>query len=162
MTKMENNSLSSGVPGNENVVTAPRLTFPKSERLRHKGLVDSLFETGQKRFEYPVRMLYKTWTEEQLEEAFKVEIPDRIAPLQVMITIPKRKIRHAIDRVLLRRRVREAWRKNRRALRQAIETDKKFRLMAVGIIYMSDEVLPMERIEAKIVKLINRIISDMS
>lgn len=162
MTEMENNSLSSGEPGNENTGTASRLTFPKSERLRHKGLVDSLFETGQKRFEYPVRMMYKTWTEEQLEEAFKVEIPDRIAPLQVMITIPKRKIRHAVDRVLLRRRVREAWRKNRRVLRRAIETDKKFRLMAVGIIYMSDEVLPMDCIEAKIIKLINRIISDMS
>lgn len=131
-----------------------RLTFPKSERLRHKSLVDGLFADGKKKFDYPLRMLFKTWTEEELRDSFKVGVPDRMAPLQVMITIPKRKIRHAVDRVLLRRRVREAWRLNRRALREVIDCNPEIRLMGVALVYMADEVLPMERIEGKVRKLI--------
>ena len=139
-----------------------RFTFPKSERLRHKGLVDPLFERGKKCFEYPVRVMYKIWTEEELQGSFKIEVPAGIAPLQVMITIPKRKIRHAVDRVLLRRRVREAWRLHRGALRSAIEQTGRYRLMGVGIIYMADEVLPMSRIEPKIKKIINRLIAEVT
>ena len=106
--------------------------------------------------------MYKTWTEEELQGSFKIEVPAGIAPLQVMITIPKRKIRHAVDRVLLRRRVREAWRLHRGALRSAIEQTGRYRLMGVGIIYMADEVLPMSRIEPKIKKIINRLIAEVT
>lgn len=132
-----------------------RLTFPKSERLRHKSLVDSLFSEGGKCFDYPVRMLYRFWSEDELEGYFKTGLPDRIAPLEVMITIPKRKIRRAVDRVLLRRRLREAWRLNRRELRRMIESRKDSRLLGVALIYMADEVLPMKRIEGKVKSLIN-------
>ena len=38
------------------------------------------------------------------------------SPAQFLITIPKKKIRHAVDRVLLRRRTREAYRLWRRTL----------------------------------------------
>ncbi len=127
-----------------------KLTFPKSERLRHKTLVDTLFENGNKKFEYPVRVMYKAWSEEELKNSFKIALPDKMAPLQVVITIPKRKIRHAVDRVKLRRRIREAWRLNRRELRKKIEDSSDIRLLGVGIVYMTDEVLSMERIEYKI------------
>ncbi len=38
------------------------------------------------------------------------------ASIQFLISIPKKRLRHAVDRVTMRRRVREAYRLNRNAL----------------------------------------------
>lgn len=140
--------MNSGSP--DDLRPSPRLTFPKSERLRHKTLVDSLFAGGKKKFEYPLRILCKTWSEKELKESFKVSVPDRMAPLQVMITVPKRKIRHAVDRVRIRRMIREAWRLNRRVLRDAVAANPDCRLLGVALVYMADEMVPMTRLEMKV------------
>ena len=115
------------------------LHFPKSERLRHKVLVDSLFAMGETLYEYPLRLTFRSLGEEELAASFKVGVPDRIAPLQLLITIPKKKRRHAVDRVLMRRRIREAWRLRRRQLRLAVEENPELRTLSVGIVYMSSK-----------------------
>ena len=71
------------------------LTFPKSERLRLQALVDPLFREGKSLFEYPMRLVYRPLSAEELERSFRICVPDGIAPLQVMITVPKKKRRHA-------------------------------------------------------------------
>lgn len=134
-----------------------RLTFPKSERLRHKILVDSLFEEGESMYEYPLRMKYRALTAEELEGSFKVGIPDKIAPLQVMITVPKKKRRRAVDRVLMRRRIREAYRLHRRRLRGLIEEHPEVRLLTLSIIYISEENSDYSRIESKMRKMLTRL-----
>lgn len=136
-----------------------RLTFPKSERLRHKILVDSLFAKGKSVYEYPFRVVCRTLTDAELAEAFSIGIPDRIAPLQVLITIPKKKRRHAVDRVLMRRRIRDIWRRHRRPLRAAIESTPELRTMSVAIIYMSNENIPSATLERKLTRLIGKLIA---
>lgn len=138
-----------------------KLTFPKSERLRHKILVDSLFKEGKSMFEYPIKLQYRALTEEELESSFKIAVPDKIAPLQVMITVPKKKRRHAVDRVLMRRRIREAYRLNRRGLRTLIEAHPEFRTVSVALIYISDENIEYSRIERKLQKLFTRLASTL-
>lgn len=135
------------------------LTFPKSERLRYKALVDTLFSKGKSIYEYPLRLVYRPLTDDELKEAFKIAVPEGIAPLQVLITVPKKKRRHATDRVLMRRRIREAWRLQRRVLRRGIEENEKLRTVSVALIYLSNENISSAEINKKISVLIAKLAS---
>ena len=141
--------------------TIERLTFPKSERLRHKILVDSLFTEGKSMYEYPFRLTWRALTEEELAASFKIGIPEGIAPLQVMITVPKKKRRHAIDRVLMRRRIRDAWRLQRRPLRRLIEEHPTLRTLSVALIYISNENIDSSRLRSKLHRLITKLSSQL-
>lgn len=136
-------------------------TFPKSERLRHKTLVDNLFTKGTTIYEYPLRLTFRPLSEQQLEESFKVGIPEGIAPLQLLITVPKKKRRHAVDRVLMRRRIREVWRLNRRPLRKMIEDDPELRTLSVALIYLASENVSSERISAKVNLLLAKLMREI-
>ncbi len=46
------------------------------------------------------------------------------APLQVVFAVPKRKFRKAVDRNLIRRRMREAWRLNRKPLLDQLNSEQ--------------------------------------
>lgn len=134
-----------------------RLTFPKSERLRHKSLVDSLFSKGKSIYEYPLRMVYRPLSDDELKDSFKISVPEGIAPLQVLITIPKKRRRHAVDRVLMRRRVRDAWRLSRRPLRRMIEEHSQLRTVSVAIVYISSENISSNEIREKLGRLISKL-----
>lgn len=73
----------------------------KAEKLCSQTAIDRLFSEGQQAKAYPLRAVYR------LKKA------ESGAPAQFLISIPKKKIRRAVGRVLLRRRVREAYRLNR-------------------------------------------------
>ena len=107
-------------------------------------------------------MVWRPLTAAQLEGSFKVGVPEGVAPLQVMITVPKKKRRHAVDRVLMRRRIREGWRLQRRALRAAVEAHPELRTLSVGLIYVADENIESARVHARIGKLIAKLIQQIS
>lgn len=97
------------------------LRFPKCERLRYRNPVTHLFSTGESVYAYPLRMIYRIFTDEEYAAMFRGAVPADVAPLQMMITVPKKKMRHAVDRVRLRRRIREAYRLGRLPLRTLVE-----------------------------------------
>lgn len=136
-----------------------KFTLRKSAKLRHRTLVQSLFEKGKSVYSGPLRVTYRPLTREQLEESFRVQVPDRMGPVQMMITVPKKKRRHAVDRVLMRRRIREAFRLQYRPLRTLIEDNPDIRTLSLAFVYMQSENLPyeavaiaMESVMAKIIK----------
>ncbi|MDE5552902.1 MAG: ribonuclease P protein component [Muribaculaceae bacterium] len=134
-----------------------RLTFPKSERLHHRTLVEGLFKGRNNLYEYPLRLTWRALGEDELRSSFRGDIPAGIAPLQMMVTVPKKKRRHAVDRVLMRRRIREAYRLRRRVLRRAVESVPSLRTLSVGIIYMASENVEMSVIETKMEILLSRL-----
>ena len=121
-----------------------RLTLRKSAKLRHRTLVGNLFDKGKSVYSGPLRLTFHALSAEELANSFRGAVPDLIAPVQVMITVPKKKRRHAVDRVLMRRRIREAFRLQWRPLRRLIEQDPDIRTLSVAIVYMSKENAPME------------------
>ena len=84
----------------------PRLTLRKDEKLRHRSLVERLFGEGRSAYAYPLRVVWQTYTPEELERNFRTGVPPRVGAVQMLITVPKKKRRHAVDRVLMRRRMR--------------------------------------------------------
>lgn len=120
-----------------NIQPTQRLTFHKSERLRHKSLVDSLFEKGETIYEWPLRMSWRKLSEKELDDSFKLNVPDLIGPLQLMITVPKRKRHRAVDRVRTRRLIREAYRLQRNPLKKEVIENPEIRTLSIAIIYMA-------------------------
>lgn len=76
----------------------PTLTLPKKARLYLRGQIETLFAQGRSLKVYPVRCTY-----------LRVEAESSA----VMVSVPKKLFRRAVDRNLLKRRMREAYRLNR-------------------------------------------------
>ncbi len=79
-------------------------TFDKSERLCSRKSIAALFETGNI---FHNSLFKVVWN--------KVQLPDN-APAQVAFSVSKRGFRLAVTRNLIKRRMREAYRKNKSPL----------------------------------------------
>lgn len=133
------------------------LGLNKAEKLRHKRLVEKLFEEGNSFYDFPIRMTWRALSQEELKSSFRSEIPQKIDRLQMLITVPKRKRRHAVDRVLLRRRIREAYRLNRIPLKNSLEKHTDIALLEIAFIYLTDTNQPYSLIEKKIKRLLTKL-----
>lgn len=133
-----------------------RLTLRKEEKLRHKSLVDPLFREGKSLYEFPLRMTWRLLSTEELEASFKGPVPERIGKLQMLITVPKKKRRHAVDRVLMRRRIREAYRLCRRELLSDVAGLPSTGTLSMAFIYIHNENLPYATIEKKVRALLRK------
>lgn len=116
--------------------TKERFTLRKSAKLRHRTLVQELFQKGRSVYSGPLRVTFRALTEEELKGSFREAVPDLLGPVQLMITVPKKKRRHAVDRVLMRRRIREAFRLQWHPLRKKIQQDPDIRTLSLAIVYM--------------------------
>lgn len=134
-----------------------RFTLRKDEKLRHKHLVEELFANGSNIYDFPLRVVYRLIDNEQLEKSFRAAIPQKLGHIQMLITIPKKKRHHAVDRVLMRRRIREAYRLNRLQLKSKIENLENAGTLSIAFIYMSDKNLPYSLIESKMQRILNKI-----
>lgn len=71
--------------------------FKKEERLCNKRLIKVLYESGSSFILYPYKVVFHPCNELGV-------------PVQVLISAPKRRYKKAVDRNLLKRRMREAYR----------------------------------------------------
>ncbi len=113
-----------------------RFTLRKSAKLRHRTLVNDLFQKGKSVYSGPLRVTFRTLSAEELAASFRTGVPDLTGPVQMLITVPKKKRRHAVDRVLMRRRIREAFRLQWHGLRRQIADDPEVRTLSLGIVYL--------------------------
>lgn len=135
----------------------PRFTLSKADKLRHKSLIDSLFESGHSMFEYPLKLMWKVESPEEVEARFRTGIPDLTGCFQFLISVPKRKRRRAVDRVLMRRRIREAIRLNRLPLMQMLRDNPDRPMLRMAFIYIADKNIDYDVIERKVAALLNKL-----
>lgn len=124
--------------------TSPFYTFKKGERLRKKQHLDTLFQSDKGFVNYPFRVVY----------CYLATSP-KTAPVQILISVPKRRIRKAASRNLIKRRSREAYRQQKHALYQYLTTHEQ--TLALGLIYIADEVLPFSEINEAITVILNEL-----
>ncbi len=78
------------------------LSRPRSSILRSRKDIEALLESGDTLFRYPVKIYF-------------LKKEDAAAP-RMMVSVPKKNFHQAVDRNLLKRRIRESFRLNRDAL----------------------------------------------
>lgn len=115
----------------------------KEEKLRSRTSVERLFGEGKSLMAFPLRAVYR------------LRQPGE-APAQFLITIPKKRIRKAVGRVTLRRRVRESYRLNRRQLLQP-ELDNHGLGVDIAFVYLDTSLAPYSVINEKMTSLLQRI-----
>lgn len=116
----------------------------KREKLCSKTAIDQVFALGDNATAYPLRAVYRF-----------VPSTDGKGESRFLITIPKKKIRTAVKRVLLRRRTREAYRLNRDLLLPALE--QRGKRVDVAFIYLARQPFRYATIEAKMKELLTKI-----
>ena len=114
------------------------MKLPKSARIHHRSLQEKLFSEGNKLHDYPLKLVWRSLTGAELEANFRDRVPDLIGPVQVLVSVPKKKRRKAVDRVLMRRRIREAFRLGRGPLIETVNSIERLRTVSVGIVYMKE------------------------
>lgn len=139
-----------------------RFTFPKSARLRHRTLVNRLFECGGKLYAYPLRLTWRALSPEELADSFRDGVPEGIGPVQMMVTIPKKKRRHAVDRVRMRRIVRECFRLQRGALVDMVESMPQIRTLSISLIYIAETNLDYALVSRKMESLLRKLCRELS
>lgn len=137
--------------------TMPRLTLHKGEKLRHRSQVEGLFREGKSIYEFPLRIAWRLIDRKKLESSFRTGVPPRVDNLQMLITVPKKKLRKAVERVKMRRRIREAYRLNRMPLKIALDEAEGDRYLQLGIIYIHNECLDYGDVEKKMRKIIGKL-----
>ena len=111
-------------------------TLPKKERLCGKTSIGKLLAKGRHGNVPGLRFLYMTDTGYEYN--------------RIMVSVPKKMFKRAVKRNLLKRRIRESWRRQKHALELTGGTDILF-------IYPTKEILSYEEIYSSVGKIIEKI-----
>ncbi len=92
-----------------------RKTFKKDERLCSVKVIEALFDRKNTAnggvFSYPMRVVFRP----QISAEADLSLSPQNAT-QVLFSVPKRQFKHAVDRNLIRRRMKEAYRLHKQLL----------------------------------------------
>ena len=124
------------------MTTAP--VFKKEERIVSNLLIETLFEKGNSLSlnAYPLRAVY-----------VKTEHREGCAPVQLLISVPKKKFKHAVDRNRVKRQIREAYRNNKSLLEGTVEEGQ---MLLIVIIWLSDKHFATKEIEKRVISLLKQ------
>ena len=120
-------------------------TFRKRERMVSNLLIEALFDNGKSLSvsAFPLRAVYQM-----------IERRDNHGPAQILISVPKKRFKHAVDRNRVKRQIREAYRRHKQLLWEEMAEDKE---MLLGFIWLSDKHYPTKEVEARVVRILQRI-----
>ena len=118
--------------------------FPKREHIVSTRLIEWLFGSGSTSMAaYPLRAVF-----------CMVERSQTNVPVQVLISVPKKRFKHAVDRNRVKRQIREAYRQRKQPLVDAIPANQS---LLVCFVWISDRLAPSAMVAERIGKLLTRI-----
>jgi ribonuclease P protein component len=124
------------------VTTPTSFSFDRTERLKSRKIIASLFKKGRSFVAYPLRVV---WVVSHAGEQGRAT---------VSIAVSKRNFKTAVQRNRLKRQMREAYRLHKQELYQQLETQQKH--VSFMITYIAKEPLPYAEIEAGVKKLMRK------
>ena len=124
---------------------AERFTLSKEERICSKMLINELFTgNGRSMTAFPLRVVF-----------MKRTIVDDQPRAAMLVSVPKRYFKHAVDRNRVKRQVREAFRRNKSIITQNLTDDHE--AVAMAFVWLTDEKFPSSEVENRMVRLLTRI-----
>lgn len=120
-----------------------RYFFKKEERITGDKRIETLFTCGKSFVAYPLRVVY-------LDKDI-----DRPFILEVLVSVPKRKIKSAVKRNRMKRLIRESFRMNKHILNDVLKEDYKH--LEIAFIYVKDELTDFITVEKGMRKALNEI-----
>lgn len=118
--------------------------LPKPSKLCSQTAIDRLFaqRDTQAALAYPLRAVWGDNTARMRGDA-----------VQFVITVPKKRLRHAVDRVRMRRRIREAYRLNR----QDFFPETLSAPLDLMFVYVANNPEPYFKVEAAMKRLLRKV-----
>ncbi len=132
---------------------AQRFTFPKSERLCSRKRIEALFGSVRTSCSaYPVRMVFTTVDD------------GAAAPVQVLMSVSKRHFKRAVKRNRVKRQLREAFRRHKHLLHDALQGGgvPGGRGVVMALLWLSDDLYPSHVVEAKVRGLLLRAVDKLT
>lgn len=116
-------------------------TLPKRERLNSRKVIEELFTGGGRSLPlFPLRIVYMP-----LEN-------DSFPTASILIIVPKRRFKRAVNRNRVKRQIREAYRKNKDILLNPLEASG--RKMVFALIWIDNKLRDSAEVEDKVKKLL--------
>lgn len=119
--------------------------FSKQERIVSQKLIDELFLSGKSHSlaAFPLRAVFMF-----------IDRREGDAPIQVLMSVPKKRFKHAVDRNRVKRQVREAYRHSKQTLYDALPPDKA---LTVAFVWLTDRHQPTAEVTAKVTTLVDKL-----
>lgn len=118
-------------------------TFRKGERISSGNKIDELFREGESLLSYPLRVVF-------LERTLPGE------KVAVLISVPKKRLKRAVDRNRVKRLIRESYRLNKHLLIDFLnETDRPG--LDLAFIYIGNETESFRKIESAMIKTFDKL-----
>ncbi|MDZ7741985.1 MAG: ribonuclease P protein component [Bacteroidota bacterium] len=123
-----------------------KLSFNKAEKLKSKKQIEQLFQKGSQAFIYPFKIIW-------LFPGQSSEVRAK-----VLVGASRKSLKKATDRNKMKRRMREAYRRNKTALLESLTRTNSY--CNIGIIHVGKEISAFKETEKRIIELLNRLIQD--
>ena len=120
------------------------LGLSKAERIHSRLVVESLFSSRNSSIAvYPLRIV---WT---------IDESDVASPASILVSVPKKRMHHAVNRNRMKRMVREAYRLNKQTLLSRLEGSGRH--VDIAFICIADNMPTSSQVSKSVVKALARI-----
>ena len=120
-------------------------TFRKPERMVSQKMIDELFGGGHSHSlaAFPLRMVYMVRERQQGAE-----------PVQLLVSVPKKHLHHAVDRNRTKRQLREAYRLNKHRLESTLPDNEQ---LVLAFSWLAEGLESTDTVAARVKSLLKRI-----
>ena len=118
--------------------------FPKKQKLCSEKVIERLFANGKSISEKPFRAIWNF--EENNDNVF----------VKSLIVVSKKRLKLAVERNVIKRRIKEVYRLQKKQLELFLESNNQ--QLNLAIIYQEEEILDSKTLEEKINLLLTRLI----
>jgi ribonuclease P protein component len=118
-----------------------RNTFKRPEKLKSSRIIGKLFSSGDTITVLPIKLFWKLNYDS-----------NQVVPARMAVTVPSKNFKRSVDRNLIKRRIREAYRLNKHSLFNLL-SEKKFSIIFV-FLYLPKNIYSYQEITEGVIRVL--------